>query len=152
MFRSILAIILSYVVGNLVFFGIVTGCFFLLGVERVFEPDSYEVSSIWVALTVVVSFLGAMVAGYLCLWISRSWRTCQILALIVLMLTSISCIVQLRRINPDAPNIRAGDVDYVNAMKLGVPPRWLPFVNPIVGCIGVLIGARFRWAPRPPGA
>ena len=144
MLKSILAIIVSYIVGNLVFFGIVTGCFFLLGVERVFQPDSYEVSSAWVALTLIVSFLGAMVAGYVCLWISHSSRTCQVLALIVLMFASISCIVQLRRINPDAPNIRAGEVGYLDAMKLGVPPRWLPFVNPIVGCMGVLIGARMR--------
>src|ERR1043165_9272859 len=124
MLKSILAIIVSYIVGNLVFFGIVTGCFFLLGVERVFQPDSYEVSSAWVALTLIVSFLGAMVAGYVCLWISHSSRTCQVLALIVLMFASISCIVQLRRINPDAPNIRAGEVGYLDAMKLGVPPRW----------------------------
>src|SRR5437868_2277777 len=144
MLKSILAIIVSYVVGNLVFFGIVTGCFFLFGVERVFLPDSYEVSSAWLAVTLIVSLLGAMVAGYVCHSISHSWRTCQVLALIVLMFTSISCIVQLRHINPDAPNIRAGDVGYFDAMKLGVPPRWLPFVNPIVGCMGVLIGAGMK--------
>lgn len=144
MLRSIVAIIVSYVVGNLVFFGIISGCFFLLGVERVFQPDSYEVSSTWLALTLVVSLLGAVVAGYVCLSISHNWRTCQVLALIVLMLTSISCIMELRRINPDAPNIRAGDVEYFDAMKLGVPPRWFPFVNPIVTCMGVLLGARIK--------
>ena len=144
MLKSIIAIIVSYVVGSLVFFALVTGLFFLLGVERVFEPDSYEVSSIWVALTLIVSLLGAMVTGYVCLSISHSWRTVQVLALLVLMFTSISCIVQMRRINPDAPNIRAGDVDYFNAFKLGVPPRWLAFVNPIVGCMGVLIGGRIK--------
>jgi len=144
MLKSILAIIVSYIVGNLVFFGIITGCFFLLGVERVFEPDSYEVSRTWLALTLTVSLLGAAVGGYLCLSISHSWRTCQTLALIVLMLTSISCIMEFRRINPDAPNIRAGDVEYLDAMKLGVPPRWFPFVNPIVACMGVLAGARIK--------
>jgi hypothetical protein len=149
MFKSVLAIIVGYVAGNLVFFGIITGCFFLLGVERVFEPDSYEVSSAWLALTLIASLLGAVVAGYICLSISWSWRACQLLALIALMLTSISCIVQLRRINPDAPNIRAGDVDYFNAMKLGVPPRWFPFVNPIVSCMGVLVGARLKRPASP---
>jgi hypothetical protein len=144
MLKSVIAIIVSYIVGNLAFLGIVTGCFFLLGVERVFQPDSYEVSNTWLALTLVVSLLGAMVSGYLCHSISQSWRTCQVFALIVLMFTSISCIVQMRRINPDAPNIRAGEVGYLDAMKLGVPPRWLPFVNPIVGCMGVLIGAGMK--------
>jgi ABC-type antimicrobial peptide transport system permease subunit len=149
MLKFILAIIVSYVVGNLVFFGLITGCFFLLGVERVFQPDSYEVSRTWLALTLIVSFLGAVIGGYLCLSISRSWGTCQVLALIVLMLTSISCILEFRRINPDAPNIRAGDVEYFDAMKLGVPPRWFPFVNPIVTCMGVLVGARIKG--RSPG-
>ena len=147
--KSFLALIISYVVGNVVFFALVTGCFFLLGVERVFAPDSYEVSTVWVVLTLIISLLGAVVAGYICLSISHSWRTCQVLALLVLMFTSISCIVQLRRINPDAPNIRAGEVGYYDAMKLGVPPRWLPFVNPIVGCMGVLIGARLKRGARP---
>jgi nitrate reductase gamma subunit len=144
MLKSILAIIVGYVVGNLVFFGLITGCFFLLGVERVFEPDSYEVSTTWLALTLIVWLLSAAVIGYVCLSISHSWRTCQVLALIVLTLTSISCIVQLRHINPDAPNIRAGEVGYFDAMKLGVPPRWLAFVNPIVGCMGVLLGAGMK--------
>jgi len=144
MLKSILAIIVGYIVGNLVFLGLVTGLFFLLGVERVFQTDSYEVSNAWLALTLIVSLLCAALAGYVCHSISRSWRTCQVFALIVLMFTSISCIVQLRRINPDAPNIRAGEVGYLDAMRLGVPPRWLPFVNPIVWCMGVVIGARMK--------
>jgi len=144
MLKSILAIIVGYIAGNLVFLGLVTGLFFLLGVERVFQTDSYEVSNTWLALTLVVSLLCAALAGYICHSISRSWRTCQVFALIVLMFTSISCIVQLRRINPDAPNIRAGEVGYLDAMRLGVPPRWLPFVNPIVWCMGVVIGARMK--------
>jgi len=144
MLKSILAIIVSYVVGNLVFLALVTGCFFLLCVERVFEPDSFVVSTVWLALTLIISLLGAVITGFVCHAISHSWRTCQVLALIVLVFTSISCFIQLRRINPDAPNIRAGEVGYFDAMKLGVPPRWLPFVNPIVGCAGVLIGARMK--------
>jgi ABC-type Na+ efflux pump permease subunit len=144
MLKSILAIIVSYIAGYLIFFGIITACFFLLGVERVFEPDSYEISSTWLSLALIVSLLSTGVAGYICLAMSRSWRTCQALALIVLFLTSITCIVEFRRINPDAPNIRAGEVGYVDAMMLGVPPRWFPFVNPVIGCFGVLIGARLK--------
>jgi len=144
MLKSILGIIASYIAMFVVFMAIFTGLYFALGVERVFQADSYEVSNTWLALTLVVSLLGAAFGGYVCLSISRSWRTCQVLALIVLMLTSISCIMELRRINPDAPNIRAGDVEYLDAMKLGVPPRWFPFVNPIVTCMGVLVGARMK--------
>jgi hypothetical protein len=149
MFKSIVAIIVSYVVVNLVFFGIITGCFLLLGVERVFQPDSYVISHTWLMLTLTGSLLGAAVGGYVCVSISQSWQTCQAFALIVLMLTSVSCIIEFRRINPDAPNIRAGDVEYFDAMKLGVPPRWFPFVNPIVTCMGVLVGARIKKRPNP---
>lgn len=142
--KSILAIIVSYAAGILLFFAIVSGGFFLLGVERVFQPFSYEISSIWLALTLVVSLLSAMFAGYVCALISKSWRICQVLAFVAFFLTLISCVLDLRRINPDAPNTRAGEVEYFDAMKLAVTPRWLHFVNPVISGVGILLGARMK--------
>ncbi|HEY8834497.1 MAG TPA: hypothetical protein VIM09_02860 [Chthoniobacterales bacterium] len=144
MLKSILAIIVSYVAGISLFFALVAGAFFLLGVERVFEPFSYEISGAWLVLTLVGSLLSATLAGYICALIGKSSRTCQILAFVVFFLTLTSCVLDLRRIDPDAPNTRAGEIGYFDAMKLAVTPRWLVFVNPVVSGIGVLLGARMR--------
>ena len=143
MLKSIVAIVVGYLAMFVIFMAIVTGLYFGLGVERVFQPDSYEVSTLWIALTLVIGFLASMLGGYVCAAISKSWRTCQIFALIVFVLGLIECISALRR-NPDAPNVRAGEVGMRDAMTLAVTPLWLHFVNPILGGVAVLVGARIK--------
>ena len=144
MLKSILAIIVSYVAMFVIFMAIFTCLYFLLGVERVFQADSYEVSMLWIALTLVIGLLVSIFAGFLCAAIGKSWRTCQVFALIVFVLALIQCVSALRRNNPDAPNIRAGEVGMFDAMSLAVTPMWLHFVNPMLSGAGVLIGARIK--------
>lgn len=143
MLKSIVAIIVSYAVMFVFFMAIFTCCYIALGAERVFQTDSYEVSTLWLVLTIVLSFLGSMIGGYLCAVISKSWRTCQVFALIVFFLTLLSCISALKR-NPEAPNVRAGDVTYLEAIQLAVTPLWLHLVNPVISGAAVLLGARMK--------
>ena len=147
MLKSILAIVVSYLAMFVIFMAIFTGLYFVLGVERVFQTDSYDVSTVWIVLTLVIGFLVSLFAGYLCVAISKSFRTGQIFALVVFLLALVQCVSALKR-NPDAPNTRAGEVEMLDAMKLAVTPLWLHFVNPILSGAGVLIGARMKW----PGA
>lgn len=143
MLKSILAIIVSYVAMFVLFMAVFTGLYFALGIERVFQTDSYEVSILWIIVTLIGAFLGTMFAGYLCFAISQSWRTCQVFALIVFLLALVQCFSALKR-NPDAPNVRAGEVGYLDAIGLAVTPLWLHFVNPLVSGAGVLLGARMK--------
>jgi hypothetical protein len=148
MLKSILAIIASYFVMFVVFLAIFSGLYLALGVERVFQPDSYEVSMLWIVLTLVIGFLVAMFAGWLCAAISKSWGTCKIFALIVFVASAIQCLSALKR-NPDAPNVRAGEVGMFDAMGLSVTPLWLHFVNPVLTAAGALLGGRRKARPAP---
>jgi hypothetical protein len=148
MLKSILAIIVSYIALFVIFMVIFTGLYFALGVERVFQTDSYEVSMLWIVLTLVIGFLVSIFSGYLCAAISKSWRTCQVFALIVFLVSLIQCWSALKR-NPEAPNTRAGEVGMFEAMSLAVSPFWLHLVNPVLCGAGVLIGARMK--RRDPG-
>src|SRR5256885_11206744 len=143
MLKSILAVIVSYVAMFVIFMAIFTGLYFAIGVERVFQPDSYEVSMLWIALTLVIGFVVSMFAGYLCAAISKSWRTCQIFALIVFLLALWHCFSAVRR-DSEGPNVRAGDVTYLEAMGHVVTPMWLHFANPVIAGVGVLLGARMK--------
>jgi len=144
MLKNILAVIVSYIVMFVIFMGLFACLYFALGVERVFQTDSYEVSTLWLAVTLAGSFLVSMLGGWLCVLISGSWRTGQVLALIVLFLNSAQCFWDLKRHNPDAPNIRAGEVGFRDGIELAVTPLWLHFVNPLVAGAGVLLGARSK--------
>ena len=143
MFKSIAAIIVSYVVMFVLFMAIFTGLYFALGVERVFQPDSYEVSMLWIVVTLVIAFVVTIFSGYLCAAISKSWRTCQVFALIVFLLALWHCFSAVRR-DSEGPNVRAGDVTYLEAFGHVVTPMWLHFINPVVNGVGILLGARMK--------
>ena len=143
MFKSIVAVIVSYIAMFVLFMAIFVCLYFVLGVEHVFQPDSYEVSMLWIVVTLVIAFLVTMFAGYLCAVISKSWRTCQVFALIVFLLALWQCFSGLRR-DSEGPNVRAGDVTYLEAIGHAVTPMWLHFVNPVINGLGILIGARMK--------
>jgi cytochrome bd-type quinol oxidase subunit 2 len=141
MLKSFLAVITSYVVMFIFLFAAFTGCYLALGTEGAFRTDSYEVSTVWIVLTVVVCLLAGVIGGFLCAAISKSWKTCQVFAFIVFFLGLLACIPAIRR-SPDAPNVRAGEVSNLDAMKLAVQPMWLHLLTPVVSAAGVLLGAR----------
>ena len=111
MLKSIVAIVVSYVVMALFFVAVFNIGYLALGADRVFQPDSYEVSTLWLVLGVLFPLLGSLLAGYLCAAISKSWRTCQVFAFIVFLLGLVACIPALKR-DPDAPNDASNDLSW----------------------------------------
>ena len=143
MLKSILAVIASYVVMFIFLFAAFTGCYLELGTEGTFQTDSYEVSTVWIGLTIVVCLLAGVIGGLLCAAISKSKKTCQVFAFIVFFLGLLACIPAMKR-SPDAPNVRAGEVANLDAMRLAVQPMWLHLLTPVVSAAGVLLGARMK--------
>jgi hypothetical protein len=144
MLKSILAIIVSYIVMLLLFTLVFAALYPALGVERVFQPDSYEISTLWLVLSIIGSFFGAMFAGWLCVMISKSFKVGQVFALIVLVGSAIICSAPSLYRESEGPHVRAGEVGFFDAMEREVSPRWLHFVNPVLSAAGALAGARMR--------
>jgi cytochrome bd-type quinol oxidase subunit 2 len=143
MLKSILAIIASIAVMFIFMYAAFTGCYLALGTEGAFQTDSYEISTVWIGLTVVISLFAGIIGGFLCAVVSRSKKTCQIFAFIIFFLALLACIPAITR-SPDAPNVRAGEVSNKDAMKLAVQPLWLHLLTPLVSAAGVLLGARMK--------
>lgn len=141
--RSVLAIMLSYAVMVIFFMAVFMGAYLALGVERVFQPDSYEVSTLWMGLAAFLSFCGSILGGFICAAISKSKRTCQVFAFLVFFVGLLACIPAMKR-NPDAPNVRAGEVPNLQAMQLAVTPLWMHLLTPVISAAGVLLGARMK--------
>jgi hypothetical protein len=141
MLRSVLGIIVGYAAISLFFFAAFACVYFTLGVERIFQSDSYEVSALWLVLSAAVGLGGGILGGYVCAAISRSRRTCELFAGIVLIILVLFCLPKVRDPNP---HVRAGDVSFVDAMRLTQMPLWMHALNPVLGAVGVLLGARMR--------
>jgi hypothetical protein len=144
MLRSILGVIVGYAALSLFFFATFAGVYFTLGVERIFQSDSYEVSALWLVLSAGISLAGAILGGYICAAISRNKRTCELFAAIVLIILIVFCIPKMR---DRSPHWRAGDVPFMDAMRLTQMPLWMHVLNPVLGAVGVLLGARMKKLP-----
>lgn len=136
--------IVGYVAISLFFLAVFACAYFGLGVERIFQSDSYEVSALWLVLSAAIGLGAGTLGGYVCAAISRSKRTCELFAAIVLIILVLFCIPKLRDPNP---HWRAGDVEFMDAMRLTQMPFWMHVLNPVLGAVGVLWGARMKKAP-----
>jgi hypothetical protein len=143
MLRPILGVIVSYAFLFLLWLALFFGAYVLLGPERVFQPDSYEVSTLWLVLTGAITFGGAIAAGYLCALIGTSNRACQVLAFVVFLVAILLCIKAMRR-DVGGLHVRAGEVTNREAIELAVVPTWMHVINPVLGAAGVLLGSRMK--------
>ena len=143
MLRAIFGVVVGYTVMAVVLTVLWLGGFLALGLDRFFQPDSYEVSSLWIGISLVISVVCSLLGGYLCAAIGRSMGACKALALAVLVIGILCSLPKLR----EDTNWRAGEVPTLQVMNLAQAPRWMYIVTPALGAIGVLLGARLRWRP-----
>jgi hypothetical protein len=145
MLKSVAGIVVGYLVMTLFAFATFTAAYFGLGVERVFEPGTYAVSTVWIALMIVITVVGGILGGLTCAAISKSRTTGLVFAVIVFV---ISFAVALPRImNDHTPVARTGDVPNLQAMQMAQPFAWLCILNPILAGVSVLMGSRMKKSP-----
>ncbi|HEX7516611.1 MAG TPA: hypothetical protein VF345_04925 [Chthoniobacterales bacterium] len=145
MLKSILAVIVGCIVMFIVGFGIVTCAGLGLGVEGAFQPESYAFSTLWLAIMVAVHLIGGIIGGLICAIISKSKGACMVFAGIIFALGMITAIPVAMKEHPSA--VRSGDVTILQAMSMAQTPTWILLLNPVLGAVGVLLGARMKKLP-----
>ena len=145
MLKSILGVIVGYIVMAIFAFAIFTCAYLGLGVERVFQPDSYDVSTIWIVIMIAIALIGGILGGLICAAISKSKGACTAFVVLVLVFGVIGAITTAMKEHPSAA--RSGDVPNLQAMQMAQTPAWLCFVNPVLGAVGVMLGARMKKLP-----
>jgi hypothetical protein len=145
MLKSILGVIVGYIVRFIFGLGVVACAYFALGVEGIFEPESYAFSTIWLAIIVAVELISGIIGGLICAAISKSKGACMAFAIIVLAIGLIWGIPAVMKEHPSA--VRSSDVTILQAMPLAQPPTWMLLLNPVLGAVGVMLGARMKKLP-----
>lgn len=143
MLRAFWGVMVGYIAMAIFITVVYIGGFVTLGVERAYQPDSYEVSTLWLVVTAVISLGGAIVGGYVCAAIGKTMRACKALAAVVVILGLLLCLPAMKR-GSSGPNVRAGEIPDLQAMRLGVTPMWAHLLTPVLGAVGVLLGARMK--------
>jgi hypothetical protein len=141
--KTIGSVILGYLVMVVVVFGTFSLAFLALGTEGSFQPGSYDISSLWIVVSIVLGFIAAVLGGLVCLAVAREKRAAHILALVVIVLGIVFALPQLTGGIED-PGPRAADVAMFEAMQSAQQPTWLALLNPLIGAVGVLTAVRLK--------
>jgi MFS family permease len=147
--RNILAIVAGYIVMFAIVMATLSGAYMAMGADRAFKAGTYGVTGLWIAVSVVMSFVAAMVGGTIAARVGRGTRAASLLAVVVVILGVILAIPSLDAPEPGEP--RTGNVSNVAAMMNAQQPPFVSFLNPVIGAVGVLLGGRVR-KPAAPSA
>lgn len=143
MVRAILGVIVGYVVMALLVFLTFSVAYLAMGADAAFKPASYEASLFWIIVSFVLGLVAALVGGYTCAVIARGRRAPQVLAGLVLVLGILVAIPALRA-NDTRSVARSGNVSNMEAMQKARTPGWVALINPLIGAVGVLVGAGLK--------
>ena len=114
-----------------------------VGTEGVFEPGTFHVKPAVTIAAVPIGFVNAILGGFVCSRIARTRTPVIVLVCLVIVLGLGEAVVRMQK--PD-PGPRAADLSFAEATFRANPPTWLSFVHPLVGVLGILLGARRDWS------
>jgi hypothetical protein len=151
MARVISGVILGYLVMAAFIFATFTAMYLALGADRAFRPGTFDVSFAWIAGSLILSIVAAMIGGWLCGAVARSANAVSALAIVVLLLGIMSAVMEGQK-RTAAAGVREGPVGNLDAMNQAVQPVWFSWLLPALGAGGVLLGGRKRLPATLPGA
>jgi hypothetical protein len=142
--RAIGSVIVGYLVMAVVVFLTFSLAYLVLGSDGSFRPGTYELSAAWIVASIVLSFIAAILGGLACAALARASTPPKVLAAIVLILGLVSAMPVLTRSGDDVATERPAEVSMTQAMQEAEQPVWIALLNPLIGAVGVLVGARLK--------
>jgi cytochrome bd-type quinol oxidase subunit 2 len=142
--RVIAAIVVGLVVMYVFVFVTFSAVYLAMGTDKAFQPQSFNVSGPWIAVSIGLGVVASIVAGVVASLLARGPRGPRALAAAVLVLGLAMAIPSLSGSATDRPATRTADVGNMEAMKYAQKPTWMLLLNPFLGAAGVLVGGALR--------
>ncbi len=146
-FRAIAGVIVGYIVMFAGVFVTLSIAWSVLKADGAFlEAPSWEHSTTWIAVSLVLGLAAAIIGGFVCALIAVKGSKAPIaLAVFIVIMGAISAVAQLAKNNTEEqPPPRTAETSMFEAIQYAQVPMLSLIGNPIVGAIGALIGARLR--------
>lgn len=144
MLRTIGAVIAGYVLMVLFVFVTFSLVYLIIGTNGAFKPGLYEVTPLWLIISLVLGLIAAMVGGFVCIAIAQHANAPLALAGLVLVVGLAMAIPILKSSGSSAPQLRAASIGNWEAMQNAKQPPWVAVMNPFIGALGVILGARLK--------
>lgn len=144
--RGLGAVVVGFLAMMLLVFVLFSVAYTVMGEDRAFFPGLFAVTPLWSLVTLEINLVGGLVAGELCVVVSRGPKAPFVLAMAVLLLGVVSALPSVRAAG--APHLRRpAGVGPMEALAMARQPAWLLALTPVAGALGVLLGAR-AWLRR----
>jgi hypothetical protein len=138
--RLIGSVVIGYLVMAAFVFVTFTILWMILGTDGAYKPGSWEISGTWLVFSIVLTILSAVLGGMACAALAKKASGPQILAAVVVILGLVMAIPVLTQ-SDETPEPRPVEVSMTEAMQNARQPTWIALLNPVLGAVGVLIGA-----------
>lgn len=146
MLRSVLGVIVGYILKVILEVAAFITIYTMMGTNWSFKPGSYEPSTRWTVMGFVVLFVAAAIAGLVCAIIAKGGKAPLVLAAVVLVLGLVLTAVATAMRPPDTHGVRTADVPAMEAMSKARNPKWVLFLGPVIGAVGVVVGGKLKRA------
>ena len=137
---SLLAVVSGYVAMVIVIMGAFSLAYLIMGANWSYQPGSWNVSTAWVIVSILIGFGTACLGGRICTWISRNHTAPKYLIAVIL---AMGMFYAMMAAPPDAETVRMIEPSLLEAMdgENTVQPRWFLWLNPLLGSVGVALGS-----------
>jgi hypothetical protein len=142
--RSVLGVIVAYILLFILQVAAFMTIYTLVGANWSFKPASYQASTRWTAMQFVVVLVTAMIGGLICAVIAKGGKAPLALAAVVLVLGLGLGILSIALRPADTHEVRTGNVPNMEAMSKARHPSWVVFLGPFIGAAGVMIGGKLK--------
>jgi MFS family permease len=142
--RTVVSVIVGYLAMFVFVFAAFTVTYNALGANGVFKPGSFDVTPVWLGITTALAMVAAIVGGWVWAAIRRRPGGPKALVIVVLVIGALSAIPAFVPSAAGEAVERAADISMFESMKHVKQPVWVAVVTPIIGAVGVIVGARMK--------
>ena len=140
--RAILGVIVGYIVMVGVVFGAFSVAWMVMGPDGAYKDGVWDVSTAWIIMMIVVGLVAAMIGGAVCAAIAaKGSKAAMVLAGLLLVFGLTLAGFAMLAPEEAMPTVREGEVKMFEAMENTPDPTAMLFGNPVIGLVGVLLGA-----------
>lgn len=137
--RSILAVVVSYIVMMVLVFGSFMSLWIGLGPNKLLEPGTFQGNMFLCIAAPSIAGLAGVLGGWLCGRMARG-KMSAVVGLAVLTLVAGLTMGYFTMQKPFPTGARDPNMTMEELMKVGREPDWVAIGNPIIGAVGVMIG------------
>ena len=144
MARSIIGVIVGYVVMFILQVAVFMTLYTVMGPDWSFKPASYQASTRWTVAQFTLILITAIIAGLVCAIIAQGGKAPLVLAGVVLVLGLALGAASISMRPADTHEVRTGEVSNMEAMSKARHPNWVVFAGPVIAAIGVALGGKLK--------